>query len=302
MNYPEFLDYIKENILDEFENYEEYQDAIVDIVSVTKNNAINLEGITITRKEETVSPTIYINEYYENYLSGRTLSSIMSEIVDKRISDKGKIELEVENIYNYEEVKDKLIIRIVNYEMNVEQLKNCPYILFNDLAITFRWLAHQDEIGVATSLITNKELDKWNIHIDELYEVALANSERLFPSKLTNMKDLFFEYMEEVNREPEIFEDKVELYVLTNDIGINGASCLLYEDVLKDFAEKRNSDLYILPSSIHEVIVVPSVCIDDKEYLSELVESANKSVVGLMDILSDTVYYYHKCNKKITVA
>lgn len=303
MNYNEFLYYIKDNVAEELEKYVGYEGASVDIVKITKNNAIELDGITITKEGEKISPTIYLNGLYNDYLQGKAISTIAEDIVRDRLINTSDIEFKIENIYEFENIKDNIIFRVVNYERNKEQLESCPYIPFNDLAITFRWVAHKDSIGVATSMITNKEVDMWSVSKSDLYKLALENNERIFPGTITNMRKLFDDYMGELNIADESQLDTgVELYVLTNELGINGASCMLYRNILKNFAAQKESNLFILPSSIHEVIVVPESSIDDRNYLRELVESANKTVVGLMDVLSDTVYYYDRQDNKIVVA
>ncbi len=303
MEYPEFLDYIKENIKEELSNYAGFEEAVVDVVSVTKNNSISLDGITIVKGGGNISPTIYLNKYYEEYLEGKSILSIIDDIVSIRIFNEGNIEFEAEAIYDYNKIKENIIVRIINYEKNKNQLEKCPYIPFNDLAITFRWLAHKDDVGIATSLISNSEMERWNISVGELYRTAIENSRRIFPAKITNMKSLFNEYIEECKEYMEYYEEEqIKLYVLTNEIGVNGATSMIYKDILKKFADEKASNLYILPSSIHEVIIVPEVYINDKNYLKEIVKSANKTVVGLMDVLSDTVYYYDRNDNNISIA
>ncbi len=303
MEYPEFLDYIKENVMEELTNYVGFEKAIVNIVSVTKNNSISLDGITIVKGGGNISPTIYLNKYYEEYLEGKSIISIINDIVSIRIFNEGNIEFEAEAIDDYNKIKQNIIVRIVNYEKNKLQLENCPYIPFNDLAITFRWLAHKDDVGIATSLISNNEIERWDVSIGELYRVAIENSRRIFPAKITNMKALFNEYIEECREYIDDYkDDQIKLYVLTNEIGINGATSMIYKDILKKFADQKESNLYILPSSVHEVIIVPEIYVDDKDYLKEIVKSANKTVVGLMDVLSDTVYYYNRSDNNISVA
>ena len=85
--------------------------------------------------------------------------------------------------------------------------------------------------------------------------------------------------------------DEFPMYVLTNVKGINGASCLLYKDVIKELAQLLKSDLYILPS-IHELILVPMVSTKDKESFSRMVMEINSSQLPVEEILADHVYIY----------
>lgn len=300
MTYIEFLDYIKENIMEELEFDETFSGADVSLTTVTKNNGVTFDGINITKKDKPMSPTIYLNSYYDEYLSGKSLKEILLDIAGIRLGNEDKLNIEVNNILNFEDIKKDIVIRLVNYEKNREQLKKCPYLLFNDLAITFRWLAHQDSKGIASSLITNDEFKQWNISIDRLYDIALINTRTRFPYKLDSMRNLFKDFFEGIDID-DIEDNEVELYVLTNEAGINGASCILYEGVIEEFAKEMESDIYILPSSIHEVILLRDDGRSTSE-LKELVREANTTVVGIMDILSDTVYRYDRCKNAIDVA
>jgi len=92
-----------------------------------------------------------------------------------------------------------------------------------------------------------------------------------------------------------------DMFVLTNISRINGAACMLYEDVLSNFANSIDSDLYILPSSIHEVIIVPQVNNLDKTELCQMVKEVNAEGVADDEILSDHVYVYNRTNHTITL-
>jgi hypothetical protein len=186
----------------------------------------------------------------------------------------------------YEAVRSQIIMRLVNYDKNKEILQDCPYIRFHDLAISFRWLAHQDEIGISTALISNKEMERWGISLDQLYEDAVVNTERIFPVQINRLKDV----METKGMLSEGGE--FDLYLMTNNQGINGATCILYNNVLRDFARIHKTSFYLLPSSIHEMMI----CFTDEqiseEMLLSLVKEANHLVVTMGEVLSDNIYYY----------
>lgn len=100
---------------------------------------------------------------------------------------------------------------------------------------------------------------------------------------------------------PEELEQKIGVYMLTNDTGINGAFCLLYDDVIKNFAKEQNWNVYILPSSVHELMLVPEQEDTALEFLAELVVEANQTAVGLIDLLSDNIYYYDRDRDEISI-
>lgn len=192
------------------------------------------------------------------------------------------------NLSRFEYIKDRVIYRLVNYEKNKEILEDCPFIQLYDLAVTFRWLAHSDDVGISTSLITKQELDIWEISVHELLLAAQHNTRRIFPPRIMDLNALLLQMGKDLSE----FEVLIPMYVMTNEQQINGATVLLYDNVIQQFAQQMNTSFYILPSSIHEVILVPAEEFDDPSGLVELVHMANHSIVELGDILSDSVYYY----------
>ena len=322
MNYQEFLEYIKENLAEVMESYihickeeekeckESYK---IELHKVIKNNGIVLDGITIRKEEEKVTPNIYLNSYFESYQMGKPLSIIMEEIIYQYQRAKEESDFEVEDITDFTSVKNQIVLRLVNYERNKEQLKNCPHKKYMDLAITFRYIAGKNQLGIASSLISNAEFGIWNIELDELYQIALFNTMREFPWQMDSLAKVISDCLKQKNQEilpKEILadmrefkdkENRVNMYVLTNDTGINGATCILYDNVLKNFAKVQDSNIFILPSSIHEVMLVPENTETEPEFLTSLVVEANNSAVGLIDLLSDNIYYYDREKDKVYI-
>lgn len=325
MNYQEFLEYIKENLAEVLEYKEdicksgnskeenkERESYKVELHKITKNNGIVLDGITIRKKGECISPNIYLNSYFEYYQMGKPLSVIMEEIIYRY--QKAKEEnFKIVDVRDFGAVKEHIVLRLVNYKKNKEQLKKCPHKKYLDLAVTFRYIASKDRIGIASSLISNTEFEAWNIELDELYQMALFNTMKEFPWQMDSLAKVIADCLK--NKNPDIlpkemladiekFEDKenrVNMYVLTNDTGINGATCILYDNVIKHFAKVQDANIFILPSSIHEVMLVPENVETEPEFLANLVVEANNSAVGLIDLLSDNIYYYDKEKDQIYI-
>lgn len=261
MTFDMFQEYIEEHILEGWKS-----DVELDVAMVTKNNGVQLRGLYIKSKEMNVSPAIYLDEYYSYYLKGESLEEIIRRIREEyewKISRVADYHFKLEK---FEYVKDRIIYRLVNYKKNEEILEDCPYLKLYDLALTFRWVAHSDDIGISTALVTNQEMDE----MIQRAGVCMPMDRSAIP-----------------------------MYIMTNRQEVNGASVLLYDDVLQTFALKKKTDFYILPSSIHEVILVPSDRIDNPSDLFTMVEDANRTVVALGDILSDSVYYYNREKNQI---
>lgn len=291
MTFEEFREYIEEHILEGWK-----EDVDVSVRMVQKNNGVKLYGLYIRDTKENISPAIYLEEYYDYYLKGESPDEVIMRIREEYEQVSPKIPAYAFNLEDFAYVKDRVIYRLVNYEKNAEMLKECPYLKLYDLALTFRWVAHSNEIGISTAMITNQEMEKWEISLSDLILAARENTKRLFPPRILEMGEM----LRRAGLDESLAaEGGIHMYVLTNRQEINGASVLLYEDVLHDFAKEKECDFYVLPSSIHEVIMVPEVEIDDPEALFDMVRDANHTVVSLGDVLSDSVYYYDRENNQL---
>ena len=299
MTYNQFLNYVKEQSVYELEHPEDYQASINHIV---KNNAVEYDGISLRKHGEELAPMVYLNPFYEQYLDGRPLKSILGEIVSILHDDVPKLEIPASLYDNYDTIRNFIIFQLVNYNRNQELLKDCPYLPFCDLAITFRWLVHADTHGIASSLITNREVELWNVSIQELYQAAKENTQNIFPYFIQPLDDLLQEYLPDEPELQELFDTsspEFQLYILTNQAKINGATCLIYDGILAAFAKQHHCDIYILPSSIHEVLLLPASPHIEEPALLSLVRDANRTIVADTDFLSDSIYRYDAARNRI---
>ena len=102
-------------------------------------------------------------------------------------------------------------------------------------------------------------------------------------------------------------DDKDAMYILGNKFGINGASVIAYPDCLKNVSEKMegiygNGDFYVLPSSIHEVIVLSSQTTFSEGHMLDVIREANSKMSNGRDILSHSLYFYKKDTGRLEIA
>ena len=265
---------------------------------VMKNNGVVLRGITLMQDDSNISPTIYLNPYYDAYENGdTTLGTVIDEVIDTYERNKINRSIDMKFFLNYETVRSRIIFKLINTEKNRELLRDVPYIPFHDLSIVFQCLVSEERFGNASILIHNVHLQLWKVNARELYECALENTPLLQGYELADMNTVLEEMKALGGIDDEEIEDmqqEVPMYVLSNKSRINGASCILYKDILKDFAMVVDKDLYVLPSSIHEVILLPSDGTQESEQLKEMVREINQSQVEKEEVLSDSVYYYRR--------
>ena len=292
MNFEEFLAWVKENITSK--DWKETSQ--IEISVVKKNNGVSATGLFIRENGQDVSPILYLDDYYIHYQNGELLENVIRNIradYDKKVQ---MAAVKIPNLQEFENIRGRVIYRLVNYEKNKEILEDCPHIRLYDLAVTFRWVARIDDVGVSTSLITNKQVKEWGVSVNDLVLAARQNTPRLFPAQIIDMEEMLAGMVSFI-----LYPSAIPMYILTNEQELNGASALLYGDILKDFANKKGADMYILPSSIHEVIMIPADRIDDPKKLSSMVHEANTTVVSTGDVLSDSVYYYDRKKDQILV-
>lgn len=292
MGYAEFIEKIKkmsESVAGE--------DGSVQVTHVIKNNGCEYDGLVILKKGSSISPTIYLNGYYEQYCRGKSFESIYAGIKELYLFNKDRIDIDTKSFMTFEGIKDKIVFKLINYNANRKLLSLIPHKKILDLAMVFYCMIEKGAEANTTALIYNSNLGHWNVREDDIYRAAMNNTARVLPASITEMSQLLETYEDYGKVDMGITKEEIEscqLYVLTNDCRINGAACMLYENMLKDFADRIGSNLYILPSSIHEVIILPKFAMFNKQELINMVRDVNSEGVAVDEVLSYTVYEYDR--------
>ena len=299
LNFKEFQEYIKSNVKDYLP--ESYKDADIQFRDVVKNNDVHLTGVMIKRENETVTPNIYINELYEKYSSGMNLDEIVGDIADLRIEHDPPEEAQsIGSIFtNYEMVKQRLEIHLCDMELNRDKLKNQVYTEQGDFAATYHIKIGGDGMLRGSATVTPNLLKSWGITEEQLREDSLraehskgavfTDIEALVAEKILGLKPINL-----LDKQNDIIDngDGFSLYCLTCEDYRYGASMILREDVMDKVSKLMGGDFYILPSSIHETLIVPTTTQMTLEDMSIMVQDANKEAVEPEDKLSDKVQFY----------
>ncbi len=298
MEYKEFVEYIKMNT-----GYIAGEGGNITINHVIKNNGCEMDGLVIMEKGKDIAPTIYLDSFYELYTNGENIKSIIRQIEVIYEQNKNNVTFDVNILKHFDTIKDKIVYKVVNYRSNEKLLEQVPHKRILDLAVVFYCLLDNEYGRSATALIYNNNLKNWNVTIDDVYKAALKNTPDLLHSKISSMAALFEKCGVNVDGEEVDLKDYVpsDMYVLTNESKLNGAACILYENVLYDFAQKLGADLYILPSSVHEVILLPKLSMFEKDELVNMVKEVNTEGVAADEVLSDHVYEYNRTERLITM-
>lgn len=270
-----------------------------------KNNGKERNGIMVVSPEVNISPTIYLEEFYERFQRGETLDKIVQDILSFYEVVKCETSWDISEFEQYEEIRNKVVFKLVHTGQNQKFLKNVPYIEMLDLSIVFYVLWEMNRGGAATMLVTNEHLHYWNVDKQDLYQAACENVKRLLPAQLFTMRQTVEEILRPLSVKPENLLDGQEdepadfMYVLSNPFRTFGAACMVYPEMLTMAGDILGENFYILPSSIHEVILVPESKSPEQKELDEMVAEINETQVAEEEILSNHAYFYDRKGKRL---
>lgn len=277
----------------------------VSLHKVPKNNGIVMDAITVMPYGSHIAPTIYLKDYFQRYENGASVKEIAQEVIKFSLDHQISKIIPEGFFMEYTQVKKRICFKLINYEKNKFLLDEIPFRKLLDLAVVFYYAVEPELLGHATVLVRNMDMERWGITMERLWRDAVENTPNLLPWRFTSVQrivnNLMFDgpekALEEIGSSCEIVQEDMEevpMYILTNKEKYFGAACILYPSLLPSIAEKFNSSLYILPSSIHECIIMPVSGCYTKESLSEMVREINEREVEDIEILSDHAYFYDR--------
>lgn len=282
MTMDEFAQELRELILERVPDIEDIQ-----IKRVLKNNSVAKLGMLFEDKRSNVSPTIYLEEFYEAYRGGMDISKIADKIIAYYEQEGFKGKVDVSFMWDWGKVKPMVAYKLINKERNRELLEQIPNKDILDLSMVFFISVEQYKGSI---MIYNSHCEMWGIGVDELYAAAVENTPKICPLKIQTMKEL----MGLGDAYDEDLEKLEPMYILSNEKKVCGAAAFLYPEGLKQVADRVKSDFYILPSSIHETIIFPAEETVDTEWLTKMVREVNDTMVVEEEILGDNVYFYSR--------
>ena len=267
----------------------------VKATDVTKNNDIQLVGVIMMRESDRMSPTIYLEEPYRQYRAGIDMQEIVEKIVELYSEKMKDIDLDIDSFRDFQYVRDRIFYKLINYEKNTKLLEAVPHFRWCDLAVVFYYGVEENVLGRASILIHNNHLAMWDQTADTLYRIAQYNMKKSLPELLIPMQEL----VEEMTGIKLDQSEDIKMYVLTNRAKLNGASAMLYSEKIRELADKLQSDLLILPSSVHEVLLLPDDSEHQYDFYRQMVEEVNTTQVEPEEILSFSLYCYNKDKAEI---
>ena len=304
MNRKEFYEYVKDNVKEYLP--ESYKDAEITLQEVEKNNGLKLTGITIPNGDQRIVPRVYLDSVYLEYVIGKDVDSCVGDVVDMYIEAQDKaefIKMGVPDIFDYKKMKEKLQVRICDQEWNEERLADKVIMEHGDFAAYYAVNLEENGEGISSIPVTISLMNEWGVSVEQIQADAVA-ADRNRGVVLMNMKEIIKSMI--FGEEPEnLLNEKLDIetmrepmFCLTNAQKMNGASLLLQEDIRKQIGECLGSDYFVLPSSIHEVLIVPDNGLFEVPELNAMVKEVNETQVERQEQLSDKVQF---CDGKTAV-
>ena len=284
---------------------ENHEDAEVSIQTYTKNNGVERTGLAVTGTGSNIQPIIYLDSAYKQYENSWSVEEICNNISDVYDRSLGS-EINVENIFDYENTKGNLSVCVRNAEMNADLLEKAPHEIVGDLAVMYRiemGIVGADG-GVGSVLVNNEFMKRFGVSEEQLKADAWASQRANHPYTFRTMKDVMIDMMGgDVPEELQAAFDQepVSMNILSAGDGVNGAVYMCDKEALAEVAEKLGDNLVILPSSIHECIVLRESQALDMDSLKDMVETVNATEVSPDERLSDNVYTYDAQTQELTV-
>lgn len=290
MGFQKFVDNIVDLLQERMgEAYE------IRVLHVTKNNDVEQTGIAITRQGDSIFPTIYLEGLYQEFQEGELLGVLVERIINCYEEQSMALDLDMDFFRDYSRVRDRIFYKLVSFEKNRKFLKDAPHLRWHDLAIVFYYAMEDDVMEGGSITIKRQHMLMWKQNAESLYRTARCNTRRGMPELLVSMRELIAEMTGIVVRE----DEATPMYVLTNQEKRFGASAMLYSERIGRLADRFGCDLLILPSSVHEVLLVPDDHVREYAFYRQMVEEVNRTQVEPEEVLSYGLYRYCRNNSEI---
>lgn len=263
----------------------------ITIQKVFKPN-MELDGLLIMAEDESIGPTIYLEPVYEALDSGTPVEQVVDRILQAYNSAKSEsADFDIERLSDFDYAKSRLYVQLVNRHLNKNMLQSVPHAMFlDDFAIIIRCAVETSEDCDASFMVHNSHLDIWHTDRETILSLAISNTLAKHDVDLMPLGQLIREM---VPAFPDECSSDCGLWFMSSKKRTYGAVAVLYDDVLKDFADKYGS-FYVIFSSVHEVLIKPSPDSSDIDILTRHNQDVNASALEKEEILGTKAYFYQK--------
>lgn len=272
---------------------------------ILKNNSVTGHAVTIRREDEGIAPCIYIDSIYDRYLKGDIdISSAAGEVIRSYREHDVDPGMDMPSFTDPGDIITKVRGKLINTAMNRQLLEDIPHRGFLDLALVYTVVLPRYQGMAGEILIHDEHLSIWGIDEADLYSAVCRDMQKPDGVVFEKMDAILGPWMGE---DAGMEAARCPMYVLTNKSYRNGAVQILNKNALDSATGHIGSDsIIILPSSIHELIMLPADRGDeDPDYareLADIVRIVNDTDVLEQEILSYHVYHYSRETGEVTIA
>ena len=307
MEFEEFRERLMEDLRDNLQ-HKTGNEFTVEANHVKKLQNADYDGIVIRPEGEAVGVNLDAQELFKALENGKSYDEVLEHATDIVAHGfENQPSFDISEFSNYDVMKEKLAIQVVSTERNAEMLEKIPHKEVEDMSMVCRFVVGNNENEMGTILVTNDMLNNYGITGEQLFTDAAKYAPELRPSEIKGMADVLAEMMgvdvselSETMGMPE--SPEIPMYVASTHDKTNGAGIIGYPGFMDMAAEKVGGDFFLLPSSVHEVLLVPDDGKTDFRQLENMVREVNSTQVELKDQLSDNVYHYDSKEKVFELA
>ena len=289
----------------------EYANAEISLTTQVKHNDAERTGIAIHLPGENFTPIIYLDEYYRAYEQGGEMEDVLKEIADTRINN-NLLPNEMKEpgfLADYDNVRGRLQMRAYDTEKNEKRLEGIVHHSFGDFSAAYAIVISNTPEHAIAAMVTPAMLEMWGITKKRLHDDTILSDLSREPVLMDMEEAMALAMGEEggmnyLAQNTPVNHDKVEmsLFCLTNDERVNGAGLILNSVIQEKIAHILGGNYYVLPSSIHEVLILPDDGTMRASELGMMVRNINSSIVNPEDLLSDKVQIYDAGSKRLVNA
>lgn len=302
MGYDEFKEKFVEDVKERIAD----KGLTADVRTVEKVNE-TYEALSVTPEGGNIGMNLNIDRFYSSYEDGVDYEDLVNnamDVIDRGISNIP--DLDVNKFTDYEQMKDKLVMEVVSAETNAAILATIPHKRMEDMAVVYRFMLDSHNGEQASVLVTNTIINQMDITPEQLHADALKNAPEVKPLVIQGMSEVMAEMLgpdqaELMGLMPVAPEDE-QMYVASVPDKTHGASVIAYQDFMDRASDRVGGDFFILPSSIHEVLIIPDNKEIDFKVLEGMVRDVNETQVAPEDKLTDNVYHYDSKDKIFELA
>lgn len=265
-------------------------DMEISFVEVTKNNEIVKQGIRIRKKDSNIFAVAYLDDIKKVLGDNMTVENACTYIKDI-LSNQLNIEIAIEDIQDWDCMKRCIRKKVVNYKRNRFRLQDKVHRRNLDLAeVCYICLDLQGQKASAEIPI-QVATDFWNVSEELIFQTAENNMAE---------EGYYIRPIEDMLKLPD-FIPSSGLYAVTNKNGEFGAGIIANPSLLHELVKDMKGNFYILPSSVHELVLQEASMKDTIDDMRELVKEVNDTCVSAREFLSYNVYFYNAVTGEISV-